>query len=111
MPCRLFSGEGGIARNRRGSSAPARGQLPFGDGFDNLLMHFVDGEVAFDAHDALRLTGGDFAVFLPNTAMECVLLKLKAAGWLRTPFFSARPLGWDLAEPPTRREVLTTSRG
>jgi len=39
------------------------------------------------------------------------LLKLKAAGWLRTPFFSARPLGWDLAEPPTRREVLTTSRG
>ena len=38
-------------------------------------------------------------------------LKLKAARWSETPFLSARPRGWDLAEPPTRREVLTTGRG
>ena len=51
---------------------------PLGDGFDDLLVDFVDGEVAFDQDDALGLAGGDLAVFLPDAAIESVLLGLEA---------------------------------
>ncbi len=39
----------------------------FGDGFNDLLVDFIDAEVPFDEHDAIWLAGCDFAVFLPDT--------------------------------------------
>ena len=50
-----------------------------GDGFDHLLVDFVDAEVAFDDHHALRFAGGDLAVFLPNAAVKFVFFALEAA--------------------------------
>jgi len=44
-------------------------------------MHFVDGEVAFDADDARPVPGGDLAIFLPDAPVEGVLFQLKAASF------------------------------
>ena len=49
-----------------------------GDGLDDLLVDFVDGEVALDEDDAVGLAGGDFAVLFPDAAEEGVLLRLEA---------------------------------
>ena len=59
-------------------SRPTRKQQAFGHGFDNLLVDFVDGQVAGDQDYTVGFAGGDFAVFLPHTAMEGVLLLLEA---------------------------------
>ena len=50
----------------------------FGDGFDDLLVDFVDAEVALDEDDAVGFAGGDFAVLLPDAAEEGVVLLLEA---------------------------------
>src|SRR5580693_6649247 len=60
------------------SSDSMRGNKSFGDGFDDLLMHFVDGEVAFYENDAIGLACRDFAVLMPDAAVEVLLLLLKA---------------------------------
>ena len=49
-----------------------------GDGFDDLLVDLVDGEVALDEDDAVGLAGGDLAVLFPDAAEEGVLLGFKA---------------------------------
>ena len=50
-----------------------------GNGFDHLLVDFVDAEVAFNDNYALRFAGGDFAIFFPDAAVKIVLLLLEAA--------------------------------
>ena len=39
------------------------GQQPLGNRFHDLLVDFVDGQVAFDEDDTIGFAGGDFAVF------------------------------------------------
>ena len=53
-------------------------QQTFGDGFGDLFVDLVDGEVAGDEDDAVGFAGGDFAVLLPDAAVEGVLLLLEA---------------------------------
>ena len=60
------------------SGAMAGGHEALGNGFDDLLVDFIDAEIAFDEDDAVRFAGGDFAVFLPGAAVEGVLLLLEA---------------------------------
>jgi hypothetical protein len=49
-----------------------------GDGFDDLLVDLVYGEVAFNENDAVGLARGDLAIFLPDATKEGVLLGFKA---------------------------------
>ena len=50
----------------------------FGYRLHNLLVDFIDGEVALNEDYAVGVAGGDLAVFLPDAAVEGVLLLLKA---------------------------------
>jgi len=60
-------------------SGPFAGDnYPLADRFDNLLVHFIDAQVAFDEDHPVPLTLGDLAVFLPHTAEECILFLLEA---------------------------------
>jgi len=55
------------------------GYEALGDGFNDLLMNFIDGEVALNKHYAVRLASGDFAILLPDAAVERFLLLLESA--------------------------------
>lgn len=57
----------------------AGGDEAFGNGFDNLLMNLVEGEVALDEDYALGFTCGNLAVLEPDAAIEGFLLLLEAA--------------------------------
>src|SRR5215472_4417591 len=50
-----------------------------GYGFYDLLMDFVNGEVALDCHNPIGLARSDLAVLLPHAAVELVLLALETA--------------------------------
>ena len=53
-------------------------QDALGDGLDDLLVDFIDAEVAFDEDDALGLASGDFAVLFPYAAIEGVAFGFEA---------------------------------
>ena len=57
----------------------ARGDEPLAHGLDDLFVDFVDAEVAFDDHDALRFAAGDGAILLPDAAEEGLFLAFEAA--------------------------------
>jgi hypothetical protein len=71
---------------------------PFGDGFDNLLVNFVDGQVALDYHHPFWLALSDLPELLPDAAIKCLLLLLKAA------FIRPALLGHALIAPPRAGE-------
>ena len=55
-----------------------RRNQPLRDCFDDLLVHFIDGEVPLDEHDAICVARGDLAVFFPDAFEEFALLQLEA---------------------------------
>jgi len=61
------------------SGVLVEGEESLGYGFDDLLVDFVDGEVAFNEDDAGGFAGGDFAVFEVDAEVELVLFLLEAA--------------------------------
>ena len=50
----------------------------FRDGFDDLLVDFIDAQIAFDHHDTVWFPTGDFAVLFPHALEELALLLLEA---------------------------------
>lgn len=56
----------------------ARSDEALGDGLGDLLMDFVDGEIAFNEDNALRLAHGNLAVLVPDALIEGFLLLLEA---------------------------------
>ena len=56
----------------------ASGDEALGDGFSDLLVDLVDGEVALDEDDALGLAPRNLAVLFPDTLIEGFLLLLEA---------------------------------
>jgi len=82
---------------RRRSVFWAEGQEALGDGFDDLLVDFVDGEVTFNHDDAGGFAGGDFAVLLPDAEIELFLFALEAAfvlaGFLKRALVAAAGAG------------------
>lgn len=63
----------------KGSGLFAGSDQPLRDCLDDLLMYFLDGQIALDQHHAVGLSLGDLAVFFPNAAKERVLLLLETA--------------------------------
>ena len=51
---------------------------PFGNGFDDLLVSFIDAQIAFNHYDAVWIPAGDLAVLLPYAAEELALFLLEA---------------------------------
>ena len=50
----------------------------FRDGFDDLLVYFINGEIALDENDAAWIAPGDLTILLPNALEEFTLLRLEA---------------------------------
>ena len=55
-----------------------QGDEPFGNGFDDLLVSFIDAQIAFNHYDAGWIPAGDLAVLLPYAPEELALFLLEA---------------------------------
>ena len=67
-----------------------------GDGFDDLLVDFVDGEVTFNEDNAVGLPCGDLSILFPDAAKESIPLGFKA-------IFIAAGFGFHAVVAATRR--------
>lgn len=63
----------------KGSGLFAGGDQSLRDCLDDLLMYFLDGQVALDQDHTVGLPLSNLAVFFPNAAKESVLLLLETA--------------------------------
>ena len=81
MPQKQKRGEGGHPDIRQAQ--------PPGDGGDDILVDLVDGQVTFNQDYSLGLAGGDLFVLFPHSAVELILLLLKAVFILASLCFGA----------------------
>src|SRR5579863_7221997 len=65
------------ARREGKSGFLSDGENALGNRLDDLLMHLVNGEVAFNQDDTIGLANRDLAVLLPDPAIESILFGFK----------------------------------